>query len=248
MEKASDDYEGERDTDADLDPPALEELSEDTRGNNLKTAREEGNNPLAPDTIPGESPPRHPVPPADADDEQYPLVLVFSGGPGMIKSDDYEGMASFETAVGVYFSEKQRLELCAGLGWANVDENSDQANAIDDKTLLVNLGLRYKLFTTPRHTFLGHYFILGLNYTWMYWDYKTSIQVGAETIRSDYIGGWEFSAGMGLHLVQTRHLQLGVEAIPSVILWESTTRNGFDNDVFEDPLILKLRLTASWVN
>jgi hypothetical protein len=50
---------------------------------------------------------------------------------------------------------------------------------------------------------------------------------------------------MGLHLAQTDRFQLGLEALPSMTLWNSQTDKGFDNDVFGDFYTLTVRLTMS---
>lgn len=240
MEKASDGHGGERESAAPDTPPPFQQSADDKPAESL-SAPQEANNPM----VPASTTPLVSAPAGEEDPKS--LVVVLSGGPGLIQADELEAMGGFDIAFGGYFSERQRIELYSGLGWADIEETSTLDQAIKGNVTMASLGLRYKLFTTPRHTFLGHYFVAGLNYTWMFWSYKNRVQTDGETIGSDYIGGWEVSAGMGLHLVQTRHFQIGIEVLPSVILWESTTHEGFDNDVFDNPLMLKLRGTVTWV-
>jgi hypothetical protein len=148
--------------------------------------------------------------------------------------------------VGGYLDERQRLEGFAGAGYPLIDEAADLDRSIDD-IWLVNFGVRYKFFTTPRHTFLGHYFTVGLAYSQLHWSYENPIQLDNETIRRDDLEGLELFAGMGLHLAQTERFQLGLEVLPSMTLWAAHTAQGFDNDVFGDFYTLEVRLTTSFL-
>ena len=112
---------------------------------------------------------------------------------------------------------------------------------------LLNLGLRYKYFTTPHHTLFGHYFILGLSYTHLSWSYENSIVVDGDLINNDSLDGIELFGGMGVNLLQTDNLQLGLEAIPSMTLWLAKTSEGFDNDVFDNFYTIKIRLTLRYL-
>lgn len=178
---------------------------------------------------------------------QQGLIFSLAGGAGLFKSDDFHPLTHFDLSLGVYVTERHRWELYAGFGWAQVDKSDTLENAIDGGISKLSLGLRYKYFTTPRYTFLGHYLIVGAGYTDMLWRYRNDIQVDGRTIGSDSIGGVEVFAGMGFHLMQTRHFQFGVEVLPSAILWFPYTREGFDNDIFGNPMMLKLRCTVSFL-
>lgn len=67
------------------------------------------------------------------------------------------------------------------------------------------------------------------------------------TVSGDGLYGYEFFGGMGLNLAQFNHYQLGVELLPSVVLWQAYTDEGFDNDVFGTLVMLKLRFTTSYL-
>jgi hypothetical protein len=176
--------------------------------------------------------------------EKEPWLIGLSAGYGVIRGDDIYQLNQVDLSVGGYLDEHQRLEGFVGIGYPLIDETADLNSSIDD-IWFVNLGGCYKYFTTPRHTFLGHYFIVGLAFTQLYWSYENAIQLDDETIRNDSLQGLELFAGMGLNLAQTERFQLGLEALPSMTLWESQTDKGFDNDVFGNFYTVKVRLTAS---
>lgn len=175
------------------------------------------------------------------------MTFCMAGGVGLFKSDDFHPLSHFDLSVGAYDKEHHRFELYAGLGWAQVDKSEDLDAAINDGITILSFGLRYKYFTTPTYTFLGHYITMGAGYTRMFWRYRNEIEVDDRTIGSDSIEGLEVFAGMGLHLAQTRHFQFGLEVLPGAIIWSPTTTEGFDNDVFSNPLMLKLRATISFL-
>jgi hypothetical protein len=173
-------------------------------------------------------------------------VFALSAGYGMIKGEDLYQLNHIDISFGGYFDEKNRLEGFIGYGYALIDKTSELHSAIKDASLL-SIGARYKYFTTPRYTFLGHYFTVGLAFCGLSWSYQNPIWLDDREIDHDSLSGLEFFTGMGLHLAQTEHFQLGLEVLPSMTLWSAYTSEGFDNDVFGPLYMLKLRLTLSFL-
>lgn len=251
MEKASDDYEDEREVSppvyveeeddedrivsVEIIQPVHEDRDEDER---LSRLREEER-----DTR------REQPSPSYSSGPSYfnAPVFMMTGGTGLMKSNDFYGIHTFSLGLGGYFGEYNRGEIVVGGGWASVQETGTLGKSLDEGVLLLNAGLQYKKFTTPRHTLFGHYFLLGAGYTWMYWGYANPIYDRYGLIRSDSLSGVEFSTGMGFNLLQTDAFQFGGELVPSVILWWFDTAEGFRNDVFDPFLMLKFRVTVSSV-
>ncbi len=177
--------------------------------------------------------------------------FTLAGGTGLLKEDDFFGLNHFNLAIGAYLEEKHYLELAAGVSWAPVQETSLLSESLDGGVILLQLGLGYKYYTTPRHTFMGLYLCAGLGYTYMRWSYKNPFEamayneygdaLGMETISSDGLSGFELYAGLGLNVVQTDGFQLGAEALPGLIAWGGETSEGFDNDVFHTFYYTKLK-------
>lgn len=177
--------------------------------------------------------------------------FTLAGGTGLLKEDDFFGLNHFNLAIGTYLEERHYLELAAGISWAPVQETSLLSESLDGGVTLLQLGLGYKYYTTPRHTFMGLYLCAGLGYTYMRWSYKNPFEamtydeygnaLGMETISSDGLSGFEIYAGLGLNFVQTEEFQLGAEALPGLIAWGGETSEGFDNDVFDTFYYTKLK-------
>ena len=173
-------------------------------------------------------------------------VVGLNIGTGIFEGHDFYRLNHADLSFGFFFKEKRRWEAFVGLGQLLVDETAELDSSIDD-VWLSSIGLRYKHYTTPDHTFLGHYFTLGLSYDYLHWSYENGILVDDRTVSGDGLYGYEFFGGMGFNLAQFDHYQLGVELLPSVVLWQAYTDEGFDNDVFGTLLMLKLRFTTSYL-
>lgn len=178
--------------------------------------------------------------------------FTIAGGTGLLKKGDFIGFNHFNLALGTYAREKHYLELTAGFSWAPVQETSLLNESLDGGVTLLQLSLGYKYYITPRYTFMGLYVCAGLGYTYMRWSYKNPFEameydeygdeLGMETISSDGLSGFEAYTGLGINLVQTEGFQLGVEALPGLIIWGGSTSEGFDNDVFDDFYYTKLKI------
>jgi hypothetical protein len=178
--------------------------------------------------------------------------FTIAAGTGVLKEDDFFGLNHFNLAIGTFLKEKHYLELIAGISWAPVQETSLLSESLDGGVYILQLGLGYKYYTTPRHTFMGLYLCAGLGYAYMRWSYKNPFQamaydeygdeLGMETISSDGVSGFEMYTGIGLNVVQTEGFQLGGEVLPGFIAWGGETSEGFDNDVFNTFYYTKLKL------
>lgn len=236
MEKASDDYHGSRNIQTDsqphsYDPPQL---------------RHEEPCHSPPERVPPpSSSPESAASPSSKEGAQ-PSVFGLTAGYGFINGEDIYRIDHLDISAGGYLDANQRVEGFIGIGYPLIDETAELNRSVDG-IWLSTIGLRYKYFTTPRYTFLGHYFTAGAAYTSLRWTYENPIQAGDKQIKNDALEGLELFVGMGLNLAQTENFQLGLEILPSVILWNGDTSEGFDNDVFGDFYALKLRLTLSYL-
>jgi hypothetical protein len=178
--------------------------------------------------------------------------LTIGAGTGVLREEDFYGLNHFNLALGTFIEKKHYLELLAGLSGAPIQETSLLSESLDNGVVVFQLGLGYKYFFTPPHTFLGIYFCAGLGYAYMRWSYKNPFQamaydeygdeLGMETISSDGVSGFEMYTGLGLNVVQTEKFQLGGEVLPGFIAWGGETSEGFDNDVFDTFYYTKLKI------
>jgi len=191
----------------------------------------------------------------DTDLESIPAWFSVRGGTGAIKGKDYFGLNHFNLAVGAFPEPQHRIEVNAGFAWAPIQQTSVLKQSLDGGVTLLNLGLNYKWFTTPEHTFLGQYFSFGFKYNYMFWSYKNPILAdyyddwgnydGTEEISNDGLSGFEFYTGIGFHVLQVKGFQIGTEFSPGVIFWVWETTEGFENDVFSTFWYVKFKVLVN---
>lgn len=232
MQKSSDEYKGDRTITTDTSEPDREHFR--------------------PPIIRLSEPDESALKKASDEEKQYNFINVagLNVGTGILEGNDFHRLNHADISFGFCTKEKNRLdrfEGFIGLGRLLVDETAVLHNSIDDAWLW-SIGLRYKRFTTPDHTFLGHYFTLGLSYDYLHWSYENDILVDDRIVGSDGLFGFELFGGMGFNLAQFTNYQLGVELVPTMVVWDAYTDEGFDNDVFGTLLILKLRFTMSYLS
>jgi hypothetical protein len=244
MEEASDEHEGERRVDTQPDPD-----DEDDDEIYIVDVVSEPDGYVETDSAYYEPSPEQEV---DIIEDTKNTWLTIAGGTGLLREEDFYGLNHFNLALGTYLEERHYLELYAGLGSAPIQETSLLNESLDDGIVLFQLGLGYKFYTTPQHTFMGVYICAGLGYAYMRWSYKNPFEamaydeygneLGMETISSDGVSGFEMYAGLGLNVVQTEKFQLGGEVLPGFIAWGGETSEGFDNDVFNTFYYTKLKI------
>ena len=85
--------------------------------------------------------------------------------------------------------------------------------------------------------------MLGCALDYMYWEYKNAlVDQYDDVIKSDCLGGVELYTGIVFNLINPYKVKLGIGISPGAILWEGTTSEGFDNDLFDPFIYLKLKV------
>lgn len=234
MEKTSDDYEGER---------------------KVKTTYEFDHEP---DVVIIHTDPYDHEDEYEEDDEEVIFSDAFKKlwistkfSSGLMKSEHFYGFHQFNLGIGGYISEKNWLNTVAGYSYSPVQETSELHSSIDGGVHLLNIGVEWKLFTTPEYTFMGNYFLFGTGLDFMGWSYKNAVLAyddfgNEEWIDSDLLQGYEFYTGVGFNLLNPYNVQFGLELSPGVILWHWRTSEGFDNDLFDPFLYLKLKAVINF--
>lgn len=181
---------------------------------------------------------------------------TLSFGKALTTQEGFAGLNQFNLTFGNYLSWRWRGEVVLGGGWAPVEESSELRNSLKKNVVILSFGLGAKYYLTRQHTFLGNYLLGGLNFSFMFWEYKNAITAdvyddygnvtGTEEIHSDNIGGLDIYLGIGFNLAQSSRFQLGLEAVPGILLWDDKTRQGFDNDVFKPAAYAKLKVVVNF--
>jgi hypothetical protein len=188
--------------------------------------------------------------------ESKPAWFSIRGGTGILKGKDFFGLNHFNLALGTFPVPQNRMEFNAGFAWAPIVQTSVLKQSLDGGVILLNLGLNYKWFSTPGHTFLGQYFSFGFKYNYMIWSYKNPILAdyyddwgnyeGTDEISNDGLSGFEFYTGIGFHILQIKEFQIGSEISPGVIFWVWETAEGFENDVFSTFWYVKFKVLINF--
>lgn len=249
MEESSDEHKGERKVDTEPDPDYDEDDDPiDVVDVAVGTAAF-----LSADSMAVDPPPTHSsVYDSNVviEDPKTPWLTI-AGGTGVLKENDFYGLNHFNLALGTFIKGRHYVELAAGFSLAPVQETSLLSESLEDGVYLLQIGLGYKFYVTPKHTFMGFYLCAGLGYAYMRWSYKNPFEamaydeygdeLGMETISSDGVSGFEMYTGLGLNVIQTEGFQLGGEVLPGFIAWGGQTSEGFDNDVFDTFYYTKLK-------
>ena len=178
-----------------------------------------------------------------------------NAGSGTMKSTTYYGMTRLGVSYELFNSASQRYRIDFNLRASSVpiQQTSHLSESLKGGVVMLQAGADYNYFTTPPHTFMGHYLFCGVHYTYMVWRYKNAIiadeyddygnRLRTQRIDADALQGLDVSVGMGWNPVQVKWFNIGFEASPGVILWDTSTQEGFDNDVF--PILTYLSLNAT---
>lgn len=192
----------------------------------------------------------------EAEDEEAPFEPAPGGpnkvrptfglalGGGSLRGDQIDGFGIFSVVVGADFYE-ERFRVSAGglyLTTNRTEDNKLSSGLVDEFELALDLSGRF--FFTPSHTFMGLYAVLGLRIGYLFWDYKNPIVVNqlvtTETIKSDRIGYGAPFVGIGVNLAQIDPIQIGANLTAGYKAYSSVTREGFDNDIFDDEPMIQL--------
>ncbi len=263
MEKASDDYEGERTINLNnqyIQPDSLKYLDyykdddgevvyiTDTTGvNAIETLVMLGG--FLADFISG-------INEDDTTGRSYPAYAGLTLARGLMDGGNIDRVSMVTLSGGMYFSEHFRAGGTIGGNFLRVQDGTYLRNAVGDNMTIINAGVNATWYTTPRYTALGNYFTAGATLSFLIWEYENSLQVtnsgynrewGANsdnTVTSDLLSGFEIYGGVGINLIQTPFLHIGLEAIPGVIFWEQKTSEGFADDTFNAFPYVKFGATA----
>jgi hypothetical protein len=93
-----------------------------------------------------------------------------------------------------------------------------------------------RFYVTHDHTLVGMYFQVGARVGLFWWEYANPVVVDEGdrlvTIERDGLTTYSGFVGLGVAPLQLSNFQLGAGANLGVRLYQSVTREGFDNDIF----------------
>jgi len=181
-------------------------------------------------------------------DLHVPIWFDAAFSMGSISSSDLYGFPGFKLGVNFQFDQTNMLQLGFGVNHTNVQKTDEFDNSVSNGLTMVDFSLVYKRVTTPKYTFLGHYWILGAGASNLSFSFANSLydEATGEYISRDNLWGANLFCGTGFHLFNTAPIQIGAEIIPGFYGWGGVTSQGFHNDYFHPMPYLKLAITAKF--
>lgn len=186
--------------------------------------------------------------------EMRPLEDLWFGmqfGTGMLSTDSFYGVSTFSLTGNQFFGERKAFGFEIGAGYsplqttetAEFDPAEDEiVQALDGGIFTLYGGFDLKFYLTPKKTFLGSYYSAGIKVQSMFWSYKNQLVIeeyddygnytGTDIIKNDQLWGLDINCAAALNYIQLKHLTLGIEFNPGIIIWGFETYQGFSNDVF----------------
>jgi len=179
------------------------------------------------------------------------IYVGLIGGYGTLTGEEINGYPTF----GLVFGGTSKTdgfggEIRAMVGFPRLTDATGIAEGIKDEEELA-IDFVFKWYTTPVHTFVGFCFIGGLRWGMLNWQYENPIEYDdgfgeIYEISGDNLQYLTPFLGVGLNLVQTKHIILGTDITGGYKFYKWNTEEGFDNDVLDDEWMVQLLVNISW--
>jgi len=177
------------------------------------------------------------------------VVFGLVAGGGTIGGARYDGFGEFGLFLGIFATPRLRIDA---LGTVSPIQFANQTLAGQSfrNEFDLNLDLTARYYLTASHTFVGVYPLAGMRMGTLFWDFATPVIVIEDdeprTVKSDRIDHMSFYGGLGVSLVQVRHLHVGTSLIGGVRLYSWESARGFSNTLFPDVGFVQARVEAGY--
>lgn len=120
------------------------------------------------------------------------------------------------------------------VGGAMVDLKPDSLpDRATEDLWMFECGLAFRYYLNGSHTALSPYVTGSLGVQFLNWEYRNPIVAGGDTIDHDGLAGIGGYAGFGVSTKRDSHVSFFAEVDVGATGFVGTTREGFDNDVFD---------------
>jgi hypothetical protein len=146
---------------------------------------------------------------------------------------DIQGMTRFTLTPLAVEDEYSFFGFYAGGASLDLKSGSLPDLAIEDPFILRG-GLIYRRYLNSSRPALSPYVTTSVGYESLWWRYRNSIVVGDDTISGDILSAWEGYVGFGVSTRRDQHVSFFAEVGVGGMVFDGTTEQGFDNDVFDE--------------
>lgn len=169
---------------------------------------------------------------ATYDDRDFGWQMPFDVTYSIPFSSDFRSMTHYRLTPIAFEDEYNFFGLYIGGGTVELAPNSLPELGTKDQWLL-EAGLTYRRYLNSPRQGVSPYFAANLGFQCLGWEYRNPIVAGNDTITRDYLGGMNGSAGFGISTMRDRPLSFFAEVDVGGGGFDSTTGEGFSNDVFD---------------
>jgi len=189
--------------------------------------------------------------PAAAKSDVPSTVFGAVVGIGTIGGDRYDGFGQFGLTLGAFVEPRFRFDIAGLFSPIQFAGESIAGQSFKNEfELALDISARYYL--TAPNTFVGVYPIAGFSFGTLFWDYNHPVTIvedtGTRQVSSDYINHFSIYGGVGMSLVQIRHMHVGTNLTGGARLYSLDSSNGFSNTLFPDAGFVQLRFELSFRN
>ncbi|MBN2628756.1 MAG: hypothetical protein JXA95_18985 [Spirochaetales bacterium] len=213
MDKARDDYEGEREV-PDEEDPWWENDEEDSRW---------GDNSDRDDSY-GEDYTAAPI-------GDVPATFLIRTGSTLGSGPYFSSQERYELLLG-WEENNMALDFFGGLVLLDTNTAHLVSESITDGAFILEAGAEFRYYPWESLQFFSPYAGGRFGGLFMMWTFRNALTSGDDTITSDAVGGAVMGAVAGVDIIRTESLRLGVQINPEAYLFSAETSEGFDNDVF----------------
>ncbi len=134
--------------------------------------------------------------------------------------------------------EKNSVAFDIGMGPVNLLSSNKLTDGFKKDMFKIDLNIGMRKPFTSDHTFLGGHFLFGGGLSILSYRFKNSLKVedyegDLETINSDFLTGINIYTGLGGLIFNPEKTKISLDIQAGVILWNETTFQDFENDVFD---------------
>jgi hypothetical protein len=182
--------------------------------------------------------PANPAVPSRASERAVAEDSWFAGAEWLHRrslNGDVDSLSEVALSFGKRLSARHSLGVRLGGGVLEL-EPGRQADAVDGRPVFVELGAvwRYDFMAAP-DALWKPYITAAASVLWMGWDYRHTVDSDYfGNVSTDFLGGLDGTAGVGLSGRLWRRLRVFGEISVGGVVFHPRTYSGVDNDLFDN--------------
>jgi len=163
------------------------------------------------------------------------IWLGFRGGTAFDPTNDMETLFDGDVELGLDFEGRLDVNLYAGIKGVEAVPGS----ALDDYTknslVFFRAGMEARLLLLPDFPVMCPYLSAGIGGYSMFWTFQNALIDGStgDLIEGDGVSGLLLSAGAGVYLLNLPSFRAGISVTPEIHLFDDVTLQDFSNDYYD---------------